>query len=55
MVGSVEEVVVAERWQVVVGSRYVVPAAAVGVEMMVVVSEEMRFVYADLQKEVVEL
>ena len=40
-----------ERWQVVVGSLHVVPEAVIEVEMTVVVSEEMRSVYADLRKE----
>lgn len=37
------------------GSWQIAPAAVVEVEMTEVVSEEMRSVYVDLRKEVVEL
>jgi hypothetical protein len=48
------EVVVVEQLRAVVAQRPVVAAAVVGVGMTVVVSEEMRSVYADLSREAVE-
>ena len=51
----VVEVVGVEWLKGAVALRPVVPAAVVGVGMMVVASGEMRSVYADLLKEVVEL